>query len=124
MYRGKIYTARKVINSILPSTTAKQEYRLFGFLKEISMQNEDLIKFCNFKPKSAPMKTKELIKEIQKLPLRKRIYIIERSMSIIRKNDIENQMEKAAEVLFEDYTEDKELTIFTNLDFENFYETK
>jgi hypothetical protein len=70
------------------------------------------------------MKTKELIKEIQKLPVRKRIYVIERSMNLIRKQGDEDQMKKAADDLYEDYLTDKELTAFTNLDFENFYETR
>jgi hypothetical protein len=70
------------------------------------------------------MKTKELIKEIQKLPVRKRIYVIERSMNLIRKQEEEDQMKKAADELYEDYLTDKELTAFTNLDFENFYETR
>ena len=70
------------------------------------------------------MKTKELIKEIQKLPVRKRIYVIERSMNLIRKQEDEYQMKKAADDLYEDYFTDKELTAFTNLDFEDFYETR
>ncbi len=70
------------------------------------------------------MKTKELIKEIQKLPVRKRIYVIERSMNLIRKQEDEDQMKKAADDLYEDYLTDKELTVFTNLDFESFYETR
>ncbi len=70
------------------------------------------------------MKTKELIKEIQKLPVRKRIYVIERSMNLIRKQAEEDQMKKAADELYEDYLTDKELTAFTNLDFESFYETR
>ena len=70
------------------------------------------------------MKTKELIKEIQKLPVRKRIYVIERSMNLIRKQEDEDQMKKAADDLYEDYLTDKELTAFTNLDFENFYEAR
>ena len=70
------------------------------------------------------MKTKELIKEIQKLPVRKRIYVIERSMHLIRKQEERDQMKKAADKLHGDYLTDKELTAFTNLDFENFYETR
>ena len=70
------------------------------------------------------MKTKDLIKEIQKLPVRKRIYVIERSMNLIRKQEDEDQMKKAADNLYEDYLTDKELTAFTNLDFENFNETR
>ncbi len=70
------------------------------------------------------MKTRELIKEIQKLPVRKRIYVIERSMHLMRKQDEEDQMKKAADELYEDYLSDKELTAFTNLDYENFYEAR
>ncbi|MCC5933896.1 MAG: hypothetical protein LAT75_10195 [Candidatus Cyclonatronum sp.] len=70
------------------------------------------------------MDTKELIKEIQKLPVRKRIYVIERSMNLIRKEEDDDEMKKAAEELYEDYLRDKELTAFTNLDFDHFYETR
>ncbi len=66
------------------------------------------------------MKTKELIKEIQKLPVSKQMYVIERSMHLIRKQVEESQMKKAADDLLADYQTDKELTIFTNLDFEIF----
>ena len=70
------------------------------------------------------MKTRELIKEIQRLPVRKRFYVIERSMHLIRKQEDESQMKNAVDELHEDYLTDKELTAFTNLDFENFYETR
>lgn len=70
------------------------------------------------------MKTKELIKEIQKLPVRKRIYVIERSIHLIVKEEEEDQMKQAADELYADYLSDGELTAFTNLDFENFYETR
>lgn len=70
------------------------------------------------------MKTKELIEEIQKLPLNKRIYVIERAMSHIRKQEEKKRMQNAAEDLYEDYRTNKELTVFTNLDFENFYEAR
>ena len=70
------------------------------------------------------MKTRELIKEIQKLSVRKRIYVIERSLYILRKQEDEAQMKRTADDLREGYLSDKELTAFTNLDFENFYETR
>lgn len=44
-------------------------------------------------------------------------------MHLIGKQEEEDQMKKAADELYEDYLTDKELTTFTNLDFENFYET-
>ncbi|NHE57814.1 hypothetical protein [Cyclobacterium plantarum] len=70
------------------------------------------------------MKTRDLIKEIQKLPVSERFYIIERSMQLIRKQENESQMKKAVDLLYEDYVADEELTAFTDLDFENFYETR
>lgn len=70
------------------------------------------------------MKTKELILEIQKLPVQKQIYVIERSLHFLRKQEDISQMEKAASELYQDYTRDKELTAFTDLDFENFYEAR
>lgn len=70
------------------------------------------------------MKTEQLIKELQKLPVEKRMYVIERSIQIIRKGEEEDQIKKAVNELCEDYRSDKELTAFTALDLENFYETK
>ena len=64
------------------------------------------------------MKTEEIIQEIQKLPFRKRIYIIERSIHLIRKQEEEGQMKKSADKLYGDYLTDKELTAFMDLDFE------
>jgi hypothetical protein len=70
------------------------------------------------------MRTDEIIKEIQQLPLQKRIYVIEEIIRSIRKQSEKDQMEYAADSLYEDYKNDKNLTIFTDIDFENFYETK
>jgi hypothetical protein len=70
------------------------------------------------------MRTNELIKEIKKMPIQKRIYLIEKTIHSIRENTDSDQMKKAAEKLLIDYKTDKELTAFTNLDFEDFYETR
>lgn len=70
------------------------------------------------------MKTSELIREIQNLPMRQRIYVIERTMHLMRKQEETEQMERASEELYADYVSDRELTIFTNLDIENFYEAR
>ncbi|MCX6266329.1 MAG: hypothetical protein NTW16_03100 [Bacteroidetes bacterium] len=70
------------------------------------------------------MRTTELIKEIQNLPLQKRIYVIEKTIHLIRKQEDSAQMRNAADALFSDYKSDKELTIFTDIDFENFYEAR
>jgi hypothetical protein len=70
------------------------------------------------------MRTNELIKEIKKMPIQKRIYLIEKTIHSIRENTDSDQMKKAAAKLLIDYKTDKELTAFTNLDFEDFYETR
>jgi hypothetical protein len=70
------------------------------------------------------MRTNELIKEIIKMPIQKRIYLIEKTIHSIRENTDSDQMLKAADKLLVDYKTDKELTAFSNLDFEDFYETR
>ena len=70
------------------------------------------------------MGTSELIREIRKLPLSKRIYVIEKAIHSIREQEEKKQMEKAVDLLLNDYKDDKELVDFTNLDFEDFYEAK
>ena len=70
------------------------------------------------------MRTSEIINEIQRLPIQKRIFVLEKTIHSIRKNEDAIQMQNAAKSLYHDYKTDKELTIFTNLDFEGFYETR
>jgi hypothetical protein len=49
---------------------------------------------------------------------------VEETIKSIKKEEMSHQMEWAANELYNDYANDKELTAFTTLDFENFYETK
>ncbi len=70
------------------------------------------------------MKTNEILKEIQRLPISKRIYVVEKTMHSIRTEEDRNQMSKAADKLLADYKTNEELTIFSKLDFEDFYEAK
>lgn len=70
------------------------------------------------------MQTIDLILEIQRLPLTKRFYVVEETIKSIKREEMQHQMELAANELYHDYVKDKELTAFTSLDFENFYETK
>ena len=58
------------------------------------------------------------------MPIQKRIYLIEKTIHSIRENTDSDQMIKAADKLLIDYKTDKELTAFSNLDFEDFYETR
>jgi len=70
------------------------------------------------------MRTNEIIKEIQRLPIAKRIYVVEKTIHSIRMQEDKNQMKKAAELLISDYNTNQELTLFTKLDFDDFYEAK
>jgi hypothetical protein len=70
------------------------------------------------------MQTEEIIQEIQSLPLSKKIHVVKETLKFIKKEEKRRQLEMAVNELSEDYSTDKELTAFTSLDFENFYETK
>ena len=70
------------------------------------------------------MEAIDIIQEIQRLPLNKRFFVVEETIKSIKKEEMGNKMELATTELYGDYTDDKELTVFTSLDFEGFYETK
>lgn len=70
------------------------------------------------------MNTEKLLKEIEKLPLHERMYLVEKTLHTIRKREDLNQMNLAAEALYSDYTSNKNLIAFTDIDFEDFYETR
>lgn len=70
------------------------------------------------------METREIIRAIKKLPVSKRMLIVERTLKTIRESETRKKMVKAAETLFEDYKNDRELTAFNQLDCEGFYETR
>ncbi len=66
----------------------------------------------------------DLINEIQRLPIIKRFFVIEETIKSIKKEELGNQMEHAVNALYHDYKNDKDLTVFTSIDMDNFYETK
>ncbi|MGH2643708.1 MAG: hypothetical protein ACRDE2_07170 [Chitinophagaceae bacterium] len=70
------------------------------------------------------METKEIIEAIRKMPIKERIMIIEQTAKTIHLDEERGEMEKAADMLHDDYYSNKELTIFTDLDLEDFYETR
>ena len=70
------------------------------------------------------MTTASIINEINSLPLMKRMLIIEKALQSIRAAKNKESLTRAANKLRNDYNEDKELTIFTNLDFADFYEAR
>ena len=70
------------------------------------------------------MEAREIIRAIKKLPVSKRMLIVEKTLKTIRETETRRRMVKAAESLFDDYQNDKELTAFSQLDYEGFYEAK
>ena len=56
--------------------------------------------------------------------LSKRKYLLEEILKSIKSEEIKLQMKYAANELYEEYASKKELTAFTSLDLETFYETK
>lgn len=70
------------------------------------------------------METKEIIRAIEKLPISKRVLIIERTLKTIRESVTERNMEEAADSLRDDYINNNELTAFSQLDCEDFYEAR
>lgn len=69
------------------------------------------------------MTTENIIRELDKLPLTDKLLVIERTLKSIR-TERQKSLKIAVDSLYEDYKEDKELTVFTQLDNEPFYETR
>jgi hypothetical protein len=69
------------------------------------------------------MEAIEIIQEIDRLPVRQRMLIVEKIIHSIREEE-KLSLEKASDYLYSDYKNDKSLTEFTTLDCENFYETR
>jgi hypothetical protein len=70
------------------------------------------------------MEAVQIIQEIQRLTLVNKFYVVEETIKAIKQEETSNQMDLAVKMLYNDYTNDKELTAFTALDFEHFYEAK
>jgi len=68
--------------------------------------------------------TNEIIQQIKKLPLQKQILILEKTLKTIREHEVKNKMETAADTLINEYKINPELTEFTVLDPEEFYEPR
>jgi hypothetical protein len=59
------------------------------------------------------MQTAQLIQEIFKLPLDKKFFVVEQTLKSIRSEEGNKHLAVAAEIMYEDYMNDKELTAFT-----------
>ena len=70
------------------------------------------------------MSTAELLKEIDRMPLHEKLSLLEKAIKDIIKQTDKNHMAIASESLENEYKSNPELTAFSNLDIEDFYETK
>jgi hypothetical protein len=70
------------------------------------------------------MQVRTIINEINQLPLDKKFLVMEETLKAIKLHEENQQMEMAVNELYNDYATNKELTAFTSLDLEEFYETK
>ena len=69
------------------------------------------------------MSTREIFHSIKQLPFNERLSIIEKALKTLHESN-ESELEKAATTMLADYKNDKNLTAFTALDFEKFYEAR
>ncbi|RTQ51637.1 hypothetical protein EJV47_07505 [Hymenobacter gummosus] len=69
------------------------------------------------------MTAASIIREIEALPLTEKLLVVERTLKSIRTNR-EKALKTAADSLYDDYKSDAELTVFTQLDAESFYEAR
>lgn len=70
------------------------------------------------------MSTKELIAEIERLPVTKRLHLLEETLRGLRKDQTRQAMSKAAKALEGAYRKGGDLKAFTAIDLDNFYEAR
>ena len=69
------------------------------------------------------MTTATIIHELERLPLKDKLLVMERALRSIR-IEKEKNLKRAVDILYNDYKTGKELMAFTLLDKEPFYETR
>jgi hypothetical protein len=70
------------------------------------------------------MRTTEIIKEIKKLPIRKRKIVIEEVISSILRDEGRGELSQGADALVEEYKTNMELRAFHDIDLDDFNETR
>ena len=71
------------------------------------------------------MTSTKIVEEINRLPLSEKIHIIEIVLKSIRQEAEKTpSLAEGAKALLHDYENDKELTAFSSLDGEDFYESR
>jgi hypothetical protein len=71
------------------------------------------------------MTNTKIVEEINRLPLSEQIYIVEIVLKNIRREtETTPSLAEGAKALLHDYENNRELTAFTSLDGEDFYESR
>ena len=70
------------------------------------------------------METLEILDAVQTLPASQKMFIAEKIIGSLRKEKEKSRLRHAADMALSDYTNNKELTYLTQLDGENFIETR
>ena len=65
------------------------------------------------------MSIANLLHSILHLSISDRFVVVEQTLKSIKQEEFKSEMEFAATTLYDDYTNDKELTAFTAIDYEN-----
>lgn len=61
------------------------------------------------------MEVKIIVQEIQRLPLSKRFFVMEQILKSIKKEELNHQIEKVGNILYDDYANDKKLNAISYL---------
>ncbi len=59
------------------------------------------------------MQTAQLMQEIFKLPLDKKFFVVEQTLKSIKSEEGNKRLAVAAEIMYDEYMNDKELTAFS-----------
>ncbi len=71
------------------------------------------------------MQAKLLLNQIYNLPFEEKLFLIEKTIQSIKKQiPKQSSLGKAAKLLLSEYQNNKELTVFTGIDHEDFYEAR
>ncbi|MFD1259013.1 hypothetical protein ACFQ3S_19575 [Mucilaginibacter terrae] len=70
------------------------------------------------------MGTEQIVEEINKLPISQRLTVIELTIKNLKQENKRDKLLAGADHLYNDYVTDAELTTFSNLDREDFYEAR
>lgn len=70
------------------------------------------------------METKDLLEIINQLSFNQKIELVEKILHSVKHYENKIQMQEAAEAMYDEYANNGELTAFSTIDLDDFYEGK